>query len=145
MSARSRLQEQPEIESRRFPLVLAAILVIWVCAFAFAGSAWGATARGSAGLALEVRPAAELTVASDQLTVRIRLSPGIVAQVWFDTACSSPAPGAVTIGTSGTHAFSLRNFNSTNNQAASGRVCLLSSDGQLRADAPVLVASASAD
>ena len=145
MSAQRKRHEYPEIESRRIPLVLAAVLVIWICAFAFAGSAYGATARGSVGVTLEVRPAAELSVASDQVTVRIRLSPGVVAQVWFDTACSSPAPGAVTISTSGTHGFGLRNLNSLNNQAVNGHVCLLSSDGQLRAAAPAVVGSASAD
>jgi hypothetical protein len=145
MTTSSRYQEHPAIENRRYPLVLAAVLVIWVCAFAFASSAWGATARGSTGVAVEVRPAAELSVASDQVTVRIRLAPGVVAQVWFDNTCSSPAPGAVTINASGTHEFSLRNFNSNNNQDVSGRVCLLSSDGQLRAAAPVAVTSSSAD
>jgi len=145
MSARSKHLEKPAIENRRFPLVLAAVLVIWVCIFSFASSAWGATARSSAALAIEVRPAAELNVASGQVTVRIRLSRGVVAQVWFDNACSVPAQGAVTISASGTHGFSLRNFNSNHNQAVNGRVCLLSSDGQLRVAAPAVVEGISAD
>ena len=129
-----------EIENRRIPLVLAAVLVLWVSAFFFATSAYGATARASAGLSLEVREAAEVNVASDLVTVTVRLAPGVVAQVWFDSACSSsPAPGAVSIQKSGVHQFAMKTLDGS--RVSGGQVCVASSDGQVKVSAPVVAAN----
>ena len=116
--------------------LLAGLVLLCLSAFVCVSPLFGAQGSATTSVTLVVGEAADLNVASSLVRVRIRLARGVVAQLWFDSTCSAPTPGAITIHTSGTQQFDLRTVTS-GGPGVSGNVCLASSDGQIRTSAPV--------
>ncbi len=75
---------------------------------------------------------ARMDVQGDNVSLRIRLAPGITAQVWSDAACDLPSSGSKTINRSGMYSIPLKELS----QFSGVRICLQSSDAALRSSIP---------
>ena len=103
--------------------VAAAVLLLSPAAFAESHSA-------SAGLRLEVWPAAQVEQHGNSVIVLIRLAKGATALLWTGADCTHPANILANMRSSGAYSFAA--------DGAGERVCLQSSDGALSLSAPRL-------
>jgi hypothetical protein len=79
-------------------------------------------------LQLRIQEDAAMEVRGPDVIVKVRLDPGVVAQVWSGTDCTLAAPHSTSISANGTYAFPALSFVSAGDDV----VCLATSDQRLR-------------
>ena len=88
---------------------------------------FAATSQSTGQFSITIAPAAKITVAQDNVDLKIRLVQGTSAVLWAANDCSTPGEG-IPLTHSGQYHFDVR----TVTKGHATQLCVLSSDGRVK-------------